>query len=152
MPEQLATPLSRAATESFETLAFCFVELGPLEPFSPDEVDGVVVVAFRGPFSGALALQLSGGILATLTANMLGLDETPSPELQLDALGEAANVICGNVLPRVAGPSAMFSLGAPAHFEHWEDALAAVGQQPTLIRLRLEGGRADVAFSLMPAA
>lgn len=71
------------------------------------------VVAFEGPLHGSLALVLHGDLLPSLAANMLGTDDVPAESLQQDALGELANVICGNVLPRIGGPAATFRLARP---------------------------------------
>src|SRR5690606_23852538 len=46
------------------------------------------------------------GLLPRLTANMMGMDVAPEA-LQLDALGEIANVICGQVLPALHPVSAV---------------------------------------------
>jgi hypothetical protein len=42
--------------------------------------------------------------MRTIAENILGETDDPEPSLQLDALGEVANVICGNVLPEVDDP------------------------------------------------
>ncbi|MEO6444254.1 MAG: chemotaxis protein CheX [Gemmatimonadaceae bacterium] len=148
MPDVLESPLAEAAVETFERLAYCFAEPGPLGPVSVREVDGVVMVSFRGPVSGGVALQLSGGILASLTENMLGSEHVPSAQQQRDALGEVANVICGNALPRIAGTTAVFALGVPTAFPTWQAAVAAMGEPSAHVRLELEGGRADIAIAL----
>ncbi|MBK9407483.1 MAG: chemotaxis protein CheX [Gemmatimonadetes bacterium] len=113
MPETLTSPLLEAATETFESLAYLFAEPGITDDIPGEDVEGVVAVAFSGPSHGGVIMQLSGGVLPALAANMLGLDDPTSGHDQRDALGEAANVICGNVLPRVAGSAAVFALGSP---------------------------------------
>ena len=145
----LPDALAAAAIETFESLAYFFAEQAPADEVPGDGVDGVVGVGFRGPSSGGVVLQLSGGTLEPLTANMLGVDDPPSAAQQADALGEVVNIICGNVLPRVAGSTAVFALGVPTRYPSWDAALgafAAPGLPPALVRLDLEGGRADVAF------
>jgi CheY-specific phosphatase CheX len=151
MPDTLTSPLLDAASETFEQLAYYFAEAGTVSPFVAEEVEGVVAVAFSGPMNGGIVLQLSGGILAGLAANMLGVDDTPSPEEQRDALGEAANVICGNILPRIAGNAAVFALGVPVAFPTWEAAVEALGAVSAHVRLDVEGGRADIALVQQPS-
>lgn len=146
MPETLTSPLAEAASETFESLAYFFAEPGAPDDLPTDGIDGVVGVAFSGPSNGGVILQLSGGVLPALAANMLGLDEETSPGDQRDALGEAANVICGNVLPRVAGTAAVFALGVPKVYASWNDAVEVLGPVSARVRLELEGGRADVAL------
>ena len=52
-------------------------------------------------------------MLPGLAANMLGVDEAPGSAEQADALGELANVLCGNLLPAIAGEQHVFILEAP---------------------------------------
>jgi len=152
MPESLTAPLADAASETFESLAYCFAEPAPPSAVPGAGVDGVVAVAFEGEARGGVVLQLSGGVLSAMAGNMLGLEEPASPADQRDALGEAANVICGNVLPRVAGVAAVFALGVPQHFPTWQAAIETIGSPDAHIALEVEGGRADVALVMRPAA
>jgi CheY-specific phosphatase CheX len=102
--------LYRATVTTFEELAFQFpmpeLERSAAGPRTTATVD------FAGARRGRLTLSVSNTLLPSIAANMLG-DEEPSREEQLDALKEVANVICGNVLPAVAGPTAIFALNAP---------------------------------------
>lgn len=151
MPETYAAPLVDASTETFEQLAYFFAEPGPVDAVDPSDVEGVVAVAFSGVSNGGVVLQLAGGILPALAANMLGLETGASVTEQQDALGEAANVICGNVLPRIAGTTAVFALGVPQRFESWQSAVDALGPIAAHVRLDVEGGRADIALVMQSA-
>ncbi|MCP4375925.1 MAG: chemotaxis protein CheX [bacterium] len=112
--KQLDEILWNVAEETFESLAF----LLPMP--EPDETLGnclpaVVSVYFRGPFNGKVIVTLPEATLGELACNMLGLDdgdETPI-ETQHDALKELANVVCGNILPEIAGTTAIFNVDAP---------------------------------------
>lgn len=136
--------LYSAAVSTFESLAFAFADA-----VSHDELDGPIRwaghahVTFTGPWAGGLRVRLDEAALAAVTANMLGAEATPSVELQRDALGEFANVICGNVLPLLAGSGPIFELAPPAVSAdvHWPEH-ADDGR--TL--LRLETGFAEVAL------
>ncbi len=156
MPETrstlLTTPLVDAATETFEQLAYFFAEPRPVDTFDPGSVDGVVAVAFSGVSNGGVVLQLAGGILSSLASNMLGLESSATEREQRDALGEAANVICGNVLPRIAGTTAVFALGVPQPFDSWQAALDALGPIAAHVCLDIEGGRADVGLVMHAAS
>jgi CheY-specific phosphatase CheX len=71
-------------------------------------------VTFTGAFDGRLVLAVSRGILKELAANMLGVEHaSPTPEQQDDALKEMVNVVCGNLLPVLAGPQPVFHMSAP---------------------------------------
>ena len=79
-------------------------------------VDVAVTVSFRGPLSGRLVLRASSEILPGVAANMLGADGEYPLAVQRDALGELANVICGNLLPMIGGAEAVFVLSAPHEY------------------------------------
>lgn len=105
--------LSRTTAETFEHLALILAdeELSSEQASAP--LDMSVSVEFRGPQVGRLVLSASARILPDIAANMLGGEQSRSAVLQRDALGELANVICGNVLPQLAGVGAVFRLAAP---------------------------------------
>ena len=74
------------------------------------------MVDFTGPFGGQLFVAISNDMLAPLASNMLGLDpgeEAPEGVDPVDALKELLNVICGNLLPALAGDEVVFHIGAP---------------------------------------
>ena len=101
-----------------------------------------VRVAFAGPFAGALTVRVSDDVAATLAANMLGVDAVGGDDrLVRDALGEVANVICGNLLPELAGRAAVFHLGAPEAL-----AAGAAGAARAAVTLGIDAGRAEVAL------
>jgi hypothetical protein len=107
--------LQLATVTAFEELAFVF----PMPELEPPPAAGrtAAVVDFDGHRAGHLVLSVSDELLPVIAANMLGASATgcgsPSRDEQLDALKEVANVICGNVLPSIDGPRALFRLHAP---------------------------------------
>jgi CheY-specific phosphatase CheX len=119
MRERIDPILSRVTEEIFEKLAFMFSY--PEEGFeaeidSPAAAPPVVTeVFFKGPFSGRLVMSLSPRLLPELAGNMLGADdnEATTPDQQYDALKELINVICGNLLPKIAGKQAIFNVNTP---------------------------------------
>jgi len=108
-------------------------------------------VDFSGPFSGSLTLAVSANMLPAIASNMLGLDEgdtSPLPDQQLDALKELTNVVCGNLLPRMAGTQAIFRIESPRMAEP-EATEGTDGQGPVArTRLVLDEGRAEFALSI----
>lgn len=144
METQLKEKLYRASARTFEDLAF----LLPSEKMGEEQaalpIDRAVLVRFSGPFSGRLVLKVSKSLPPALAANMLGEDGPPSESAQSDALKEAANVICGNLLPEIAGPKEIFRLDAPELI-----AAAAIldGAGPEArAELGIENGRCEVEF------
>ncbi len=146
MSSSLLDPLYRAATLTFEEMALLYAT--PLQEPIEGGADAEVAVGFTGPLRGRLVVRAFGGVLPVLAANILGQEEEPAPQLQRDALGEVANVICGNLLPAIGGPDALFLLDAPAPPER-VPASDAFPELPVAgVALDLECGRAEVLLFL----
>ena len=132
------TSLLRVASSTFEDLGFLFADRELSEAQRSAALEGAVSVSFTGAFEGRVEVRIFGGVLPVLAMNMLGEDEPPSPSVQCDALGEMANVICGNLLPQLAGSREIFRLSAPA-------PAAKETASPTVSAVfGLEQGRAEV--------
>jgi hypothetical protein len=118
--------LARVAGEVFERLAFMLSM--PLEEGEDSGTPGSAVkISFTGPCAGFVTLQISDHLLPVLAANMLGLDEGENIERaeQEDALRELLTVLCGTLLPEIAGSEAVFDLGAPEMVEDVSEAVTA---------------------------
>ena len=161
----MPSPLLTAATSTFEALALLLAEpaaaavgaaMGEPADASAGQAlaDGHAVrVAFRGPFDGALHVAVSAPLAAALAANMLGIPlahARADAALRQDALGELANVICGNVLPLVGGRAAVFHLAAPAALD-LPAALQGAALAPCAEWLDVEGAPAVVALHVPDA-
>jgi chemotaxis protein CheY-P-specific phosphatase CheC len=120
MPNVYSDVLMEVAGETLEQLAFIFSFPDEMEPDAiwAESVIGCHVT-FNGQAQGGLLMLISAAALPELAANMLGLDEdeTPPEDQQQDALREALNVICGNLLPRVGGVEAVFNIQKPEILE-----------------------------------
>ena len=148
MPSTTVQSLSRATTATFEELALLFPEheLSPEQAAAP--LDVAVSVEFRGPLTGRLVLRASSSILGSIAANMLGEDASRQRPLQRDALGEIANVICGNVLPAIAGVEVVFNLSAPRVHEGVESVSRDDDEPSARVMLGIEEGRAEAVLYL----
>ena len=98
-----------------ETLAFMFPMPAPEEGIDPGEQcheDLVRTrVRFDGPFEGSLVVTIPRSMLRSLAANMLGLKpQATTRDQRADAACELCNVVCGNLLPAVAGTEPVFSV------------------------------------------
>ena len=145
MSNMLEKELCKAAALTFEELGFICPTLKLDQQQCAAPLEAVVSVRFEGPFCGRLELKLYGNLLLTLVANMLGEDETQPECQQHDALREIANVVCGNLLPAVAGSRGVFNLGTPQVL----GAAASSGKKESPeaeVQLGLEDGRADLLF------
>ena len=109
-----------------------------------------VRVAFVGPLRGCLALRVTDDVARACAENMLGA-EPQQIALVRDALGEVANVVCGNLLPELAGRDAVFHLDAPQPMGADDAAWAALGISTLAASLGVDGGRADLALHVEAA-
>ena len=138
MDQSWTTTLHAAAARIFEGL--CFMMEGVEVPAPPSPLQSASV-AFHGPVQGTLVVSVSEAVLPDVIGNMLG-DENLSDEVLRDGLGELANVICGNVLPEIAGTDAVFALDAPLY--RGEKLDESVGKLAAASDFAFEGGDARV--------
>ncbi|MFZ7125713.1 MAG: chemotaxis protein CheX [Desulfobacterales bacterium] len=143
--------LSETGASTLEQLAFLF-------SFPEDDdrlIDAATSVGcrigFSGPESGELLIAFSSAVLPELASNMLGTeDEGELDPMHLqDALKEAGNVICGNVLPKIFGREAVFDLEPPEFIPDLRSGsqLAAISSSPETSRSRLlslDGGECQL--------
>jgi CheY-specific phosphatase CheX len=115
MNSEWKAALSTALQEVFENLCFMLPANvgGSLPPDMGSLSRVVVAVDFSGDGEGTLHVTLPDSMIATITSNMLGEDGPLPLEQQYEAVCELANIVCGNVLPRVAGERAVFDLATP---------------------------------------
>jgi hypothetical protein len=136
--KKLETELHKAATLAFRELSFLLPTPEIDEQQLNARVEAAVSIDFEGPFSGNLLVRICGGLLPILAANMLGEEGTLSRSRQYDALGEIANVICGNMLPGIAGSKDVFHVSPPRLSEMTD--LPPVAE----VQMGLGVGRADL--------
>ncbi len=138
--------LRQESIDTLEKLAFIFAY-----PDEEREVHGdgpymAARVAFEGPFGGELVIVMAAAALPELAANMLGIEtEEAADDQQQDALKEALNVICGNLLPAWAGKDSLFNIQAPEILA--PDTVASLKHEgaPTAVaRLALDNGWCDL--------
>lgn len=149
--------LYRVAEETFASLAF-IIPLDPDEEIpdeTGDDTNIAASVGFAGPFDGTLMLSIPSGLLLELSTNMLGVEdgEEPPTSEQHDAFTESLNIICGNLLPIIAGTEAVFDVHAPQ--------IMADGQIPDeydqcepagVATLLLDTGKAELALFINKSA
>ena len=137
--------LSDCAVRTLEDMCFFSVSNALTDEQTSAHADGAMEVRFRGPRTGRLVVRLAGGMLPVLANNMLG-DADGTPAMQQDALGELANVICGNLLPLISGVHAIYDITA-ARSTVILNTIAPV--PTTAVHLGLEQtGRADLYLFL----
>lgn len=140
--------LSQATTATFEELALLFPETELSAEQAAAPLDVAVSVDFRGPLTGRLVVRASQCILPAIAANMLGAEESKLLPLQRDALGEIGNVICGHVLPLIAGADKIFNLAAPILHEGGATAHRDHDEPVARVQVGVEEGRAEAVLYL----
>jgi len=115
MRAKLEEIMSKVTIDTLEKLAFMFAFPDEGEEGPPGDSMIAGSVSFTGPFSGTVIMMISIEVLQELTANMLGLEdgEETTQDHRSDALKETMNVICGNLLPAIAGDDVVFDIGMP---------------------------------------
>jgi CheY-specific phosphatase CheX len=141
--------LTDVAQHVLETMAFAFVVPGADDEVVPAPVLRVAV-DFEGPFDGTLLLTVPEPVLAELIVNMLGQDDPaaePYPHARQDALGELANVMCGNLVQKLAGPEPTFRLHPPHLVD--EPPTGWPVDATTTVRVPLEEGYVELALHVV---
>lgn len=149
MNPMLNHKLIEVTADTLEKLAFIFTFPAEAAPVIDEQNQEAVRVDFSGPFAGGMELSLPASALGELAVNMLGAEEGEelSAEQQRDALKELINVVCGNLLPVLAGHAEEFNLRTPylvsGESPAWNDP-AAVGyltleNGACRVRMRLDG-------------
>ena len=113
MTNQLQSELLKAANSTFERLGFVLPDEQLQEWQESASLDYRTRVSFSGPVRGELVIRISEDVASEMAANMLGLFDGADGSVIEDALGEIANVICGNLVPALGRPEDVFDLGAP---------------------------------------
>jgi chemotaxis protein CheY-P-specific phosphatase CheC len=132
--------------EILENLSFLFFSPEDTRDTMDYETAVAAKISFTGLFSGTLALALSHQVLPEITRNMLGVEEEIIfvPQ-QHDAVKELLNVICGNVLPAIAGKREIFFIGVPDIISPEEMMSSALRCPPTsMIKGELDNGQIDL--------
>jgi CheY-specific phosphatase CheX len=109
--------LFEAAKKILEESAFALVDPAheDFEISAEDSGQKAFSIDFAGSFSGSLLFIMPSSLSVSLASTMLGEEEGSAlDDLKTDdAMGELANIICGNLLPLIAGPREEFSLMKP---------------------------------------
>lgn len=150
MNAALVDTLRHAAVNTFEQVVFLLPDVPPDESQRARKVRAIASVAFSGPAHGVLQVRACEGLLPRLTGNMLGAHGA-NESLQLDALGEIANIICGQIFPTLAAVNAFEQ--TPPEVVLCNGGTREPATAPSArVELGLEGSRADVLLYLFAHA
>ena len=153
-PRVWADTLRTTVHAVFEAAAFALVDgPDPAAPWCAGDDLLTAHVRFEGPFTGIVSLSMPAALARELAANMLGLEpeDTEAGARGRDCVGELLNMVCGNLLPRLAGAVPAFDIGAP-HAVDPDLCRARVDAHPAAMRataaLIVEGHAVSAALLL----
>lgn len=135
--------LYNTAVLTFEELGFLLPTVSLSASQNKAPLDASIRVDFLGKHTGCVIVRLYGGLLPILATNMLGEMTPPSMRIQHDALGEVANVLCGNILPLVTDSKEVFDLTAPQLINE-ADIPSTLHDPVAVTQVGLEDGRAEI--------
>lgn len=144
MMKKFQKSLMETAVQTFEDLGMMLLNEELTEDQKEAANEASMMVTFAGPFTGRLEISVYGEITEKLALNISGSEELASEIMPLDALGEIANVICGNVLPKIAGSKVIFDLTGPSPIGTEQSAKDAGMEIVADSHLGLEDGRAEI--------
>jgi CheY-specific phosphatase CheX len=150
MSSAMEASLYECTASTFEMIASLEAQRELSEHQWKTRVAAAASVSFWGPMTGRVAIRVCDHILPAIAMNALGYMEPPSEEMQLDALGEVANIICGSML-RTLSPETSFGQGTPqvASYNGGSDDTEPACASVTV---GLQEGRAEVLLYLQEAS
>ena len=139
----VADAVGEAATMTFEQLGF-ILTLGRIDAIPEDAGEKhAMKVAFRGHIDGVLEVRLFGSSLDALSSNILASEDGAGAGAKTEVLAEFTNIVCGNMLPMIAGPEAVFDVGAPVPLDPASSSPVDEGPETVVVRMELEEGYAE---------
>ncbi|MBN1594333.1 chemotaxis protein CheX [candidate division FCPU426 bacterium] len=138
--------LRQAVQDIFQEVAGISLGAEALPPAGVNRVQACVL--FRGQCAGSLILDVPAALLTPITQTMLGdLSLAYDRGQQLDALGEMANILCGNLVGRLFDAAYIIDLETPQVRECQEARESRPGE--TLgIRLGINGDSVNVIINM----
>ena len=144
MKRQIENVLKESTIKTFEDICFIYQVPELKDDQKNMALEAVAEVNFRGNFTGKLVIETRGGLFSAIAANMLSND-VPEDRQKKDALGEVANIICGNVVPSLGRSEPEYKIEGPRCLNK-DDLLKEEKQEKPLaeITLNFNQGRVDI--------
>jgi hypothetical protein len=146
MKRKIKKALEEAAISTFEDICFMYAvpELKDIQ--NELKLEAAAEVKYQGDYTGKLIIETRGGLFSAIAANILS-DDSPTPRQKRDALGEIANIICGNIVTCLGRSRRGYEIEGPRFLN--KEKLGKEEQQGkplSEITLNFNEGRADVKF------
>jgi len=145
MKTKVEKALKAAVLKTFEETCYLYPvpELKDIQELLP--LEAAAEVKYRGDFTGRILIETRGGLFRAIAVNMLS-NQDPTGAQKMDALGEIANIICGNVIPALGGASQGYRIEAPKIIPLSEAQNNLLGEPLVWTVLNLNQGRVDLKF------
>jgi CheY-specific phosphatase CheX len=144
MKTKIENVLTEATIRTFEDICFMYLEPELKDSQKNLALEAAAEVKFRGDFAGKLVIESRGGLSSAIATNMLSNDN-PNSQQKKDALGEIANIICGNIVPslgRRKGPG--YKIESPISLNKDELLKEEKGKPLAEVSFNFNQGRADI--------
>ena len=145
MKTQIEKVLVESTVRTLEDLCFMYQEPDLKDAQENLPLEAAAEVEYRNDdFTGKLLIETRGGLFSAIATNILSNDD-PSAQQKKDALGEIANIICGNVVPSLGGSGREYKIEPPRSLNK-DDLLKEEWQEEPVaeITLNFSDGRADI--------
>ncbi|MCK7467402.1 MAG: chemotaxis protein CheX [Desulfosudis oleivorans] len=129
MKKQIENVLTVSTIKTFEDICFIYQVPELKDDQKNLTLEAAAEVKYKGNFTGKLVIETRGGLFSAIAANMLSND-VPSIQQKKDALGEIANIICGNVVPSLGRSDPEYKIESP-RFLNKDDLLKEEKQEQT---------------------
>jgi hypothetical protein len=146
MKKKIENALEEATVGTFEDICFMCPAPELKDAQQNLKVEAAAEVKYRGNFTGKLLIETRGEIFAAIAANILSVD-CPTAKQKKDALGEIANIICGNIVPYLGTGGHGYKIESP-RFLSKDELLKQKSQVKPLAELifNFSQGRVDIKF------
>jgi hypothetical protein len=146
MKSKIEKVLEEASVSTFEDTCFMY-QVPELNDVQKNlTLEAAAEVKYRGDYTGSLLIETRGGLFSAIAANILSID-SPSCLQKKDALGEIANIICGNVVTSLGRSKQGYKIESPRSLKK-DELLKGKRQGKPLaeITMNFNEGRADIKF------
>ncbi len=146
MKTKIKKALEEATVSTFEDICFMYAVPELKEIQKNLKPEAAAVVEYKGDYAGKLLIEARGGLFSAIAANILSNDN-PTPRQKRDALGEIANIICGNIVTCLGGGKQGYKIESPKFLS--KSKMGKEEQKNKLlseITLNFKEGRVDIKF------
>jgi CheY-specific phosphatase CheX len=145
MKTQIEKFLIESTVKTLEDLCFMYQDPELKDAQENLPLEAAAEVKYRSDdFTGKLLIETRGGLFSAIATNILSNDDI-SDQQKKDALGEIANIICGNVVPSLGGGGREYKIDPPTSLNKDDLLKEEWREEPVAgITLNFNDGRADI--------